>query len=191
MARPAEPGRTALLEAGRRLLRTENGPGISKLSANAVVAEASMSKGAFFHHFPTRRDYVHALHSHFHEQFAAQLAALSTEVVPGRERLRHGIVLYLDFCVDNADTKSFLFDARADADLAEAVAASNRRFAQQMEHDLAVVGWRDVNLLAPLIVAAIAETALLEMANATASPALRQALFELIGIGDPESPAAP
>ena len=190
MARPAEPGRTALLEAGRRLLRAADGPGINKLSANAVVAEASMSKGAFFHHFPTRRDYVRALHAHFHEDFAVQLAAISTGSDPGRERLREGIRRYLDFCLENGDTKSFLFEARADADLADDVARSNRRFAHEMEDDLTVMGWRNVELLAPLVVAAIAETALHEMSLGAALSALRETLFDLIGIDEFARPSS-
>ncbi len=190
MARPAEPGRTALLDAGRRLLSASDGPGINKLSANAVVAEASMSKGAFFHHFPTRRDYVRALHAHFHEEFADQLATISTGSDPGRERLREGVCRYLDFCLENADTKSFLFEARADVDLADAVARSNARFAQEMEDDLTVIGWPNVQLLAPLVVAAVAETALHEMALGTASPALRQTLFNLMGIDELARPSS-
>ncbi len=59
MARPAGPGRTALLDAGRRLVADDaNGTTLGTLSVNAVVAEAGMSKGAFFQHFAVRENFA-------------------------------------------------------------------------------------------------------------------------------------
>ena len=82
-----------------------------------------MSKGAFFQHFPRRRDYVLALHGLFHEQVFAVLNDQLSTLAPGAERLHSCIILYLDFCLSHGETKSYLFDARADSDLSDAVAA--------------------------------------------------------------------
>ena len=91
MARPAEPGRTALLDAGTRVLAAAESPGWSGLSANAVVAEAAMSKGAFFHHFPTRRDFVVELHIRFHEKASTAIDAAIGAMAPGADRIAAGI----------------------------------------------------------------------------------------------------
>ena len=182
MARPAEPGRRALLAAGQRLLSAHDGPTIARLSANAVVAEASMSKGAFFQHFPRRRDYVLALHGLFHEQVFAVLNDQLSTLAPGAERLHSCIILYLDFCLSHGETKSYLFDARADSDLSDAVAAMNRRFAALMEDDLDAIGWKFAGDVALLATAAVAETALHERSLGTESPHLRDSLFTVFKI---------
>ena len=63
--RPPEPGRNALLDAGQRLLGTAD---LARISVNAIVAEAGMAKGSFYQHWPSRTEYVRALHARFHDQ---------------------------------------------------------------------------------------------------------------------------
>ena len=50
----AEQTKMKLLEAGFSLLRAK---GFSSLSAAQITKEAGLSKGGFFHHFPTIEDY--------------------------------------------------------------------------------------------------------------------------------------
>ena len=180
MARPAEPGRTALLDAGTRVLAAEESPGWSGLSANAVVAEAAMSKGAFFHHFPTRRDFVLELHARFHEEASAAIDAVVGSMAPGADRIAAGIATYLDFCLSRADAKAFLFEARADGDLRDRVAEMNERFASLMVPDLRAAGWASPKETARLAMASVAEVALIEKDLGRASRRHRQALWALL-----------
>jgi len=180
MARPAGPGKAALLDAGTRLLSKADGVGWEGLSANAVVAEASMSKGAFFHHFPTRRSYALELHARFHDEIERAIAQETAALPPGPERLRRGIMCYLDFCLQHGEAKAFLFSARADGDLTAAVSAMNRRFALLVEPDLTVTGWASAHEVAALAVAAIAEVALIEKDLRNRSRKHRTALLALL-----------
>lgn len=178
VARPAEPGRRALLDAGERLLA--KGTSLSRLSANAVVAEASLSKGAFFQHFARTRDYVVELHRQFHDQLASEIGDALAHQPAGYARLIAGIECYLDYCLRHSGTKAFLFDARAHGDLAALVAQRNDQFAQIASADLAVEGWPQPLDTARLVVAAVAEAALIESVPTRRDAALRQALGELI-----------
>ena len=180
MARPAEPGRTALLDAGTRVLAAEESSGWGSLSANAVVAEAAMSKGAFFHHFPTRRDFVVELHARFHAEASAAINSAIAPLAPGAGRIAAGITAYLDFCLSRADAKAFLFQARADSDLAECVATMNEHFASSMVRDLRAAGWARPKETARLAVASVAEVALIEKDQGRASRRHRQALRALL-----------
>jgi AcrR family transcriptional regulator len=180
MARPAEPGRTALLDAGRRLLGEPDGPTVTRLSVNAVVAEAAMSKGAFFQHFPSRRDYLLALHAAFHAPLAGAFARITEATTPGPERLQAAIEHYLDYCLEHPEAKAFLFSARADCDLADTVAAANAHFAEMMVADLVTLGWTNPRDIALLATAAVAEVALAEGRLGVASPSLRSALGALL-----------
>jgi len=179
MARPAGPGRTALLDAGRRLLSGDDRSTLASMSVNAVVAEAAMSKGAFFQHFPTRRDYVLELHRSFHDRLAQSIAASVRGMEPGPERLARGLTCYLDTCLEQATTKALLFQARADVDLAGEVAARNARFAALAVPDLVVVGWDDPARIARLVMAATAEVALIEADRGRRDLRQRRALLEL------------
>ena len=180
MARPAEPGRTALLDAGTRVLAAAESPGWSGLSANAVVAEAAMSKGAFFHHFPTRRDFVVELHIRFHEKASTAIDAAIGAMAPGADRIAAGIAAYLDFCLSRADAKAFLFEARADGDLRDRVVTMNGHFASLMVPDLRAAGWASPKETARLAVAAVAEVALIEKDLKRASRRHRRALWALL-----------
>ena len=84
MARPAEPGRNALLSAGFEVAAAR---GLAGLSVNAVVDTAGMAKGSFYNHFPTRRDYLVALHRDYHERLNADVA----EAIGDAEQLCRGV----------------------------------------------------------------------------------------------------
>jgi TetR/AcrR family transcriptional repressor of nem operon len=161
---------------------------LSQLSANAVVAEASLSKGAFFQHFPRKRDYVVELHRQFHDTLVLELHQSTRGMSPGAERLRLGIECYLDYCMIHAGSKAFLFDARADGDLGTVVAERNREFARVVGEDLCAMGWSQPMPTAHLAVAAIAEVAIIEHALGCRDPLQREALFALLEGGQRQSP---
>lgn len=174
--RSAEPGRRALLGAGRRLLATEN---LGKLSVNAITAEAQMAKGSFYQHWPSRESYLLALHRAFHDDLADQVATAIADLPPGERRLTTVITTYLDGCLAEPATKALLVQARTDAGLHTEVASRNATAANLLLADLVAMGWTDAEPVAVLLVAAIAETALLEMDQPAPRTDLRTALLRL------------
>ncbi|MFC4123974.1 TetR/AcrR family transcriptional regulator [Nocardia rhizosphaerae] len=174
--RSAEPGRRALLAAGRTLLSTED---LTKLSVNAIAAQAKMAKGSFYQHWPSREAYFVALHRAFHDDLDSQVAAAIADLAPGPERLAAGIAAYLDGCLADPATKGLLVQARTDAGLGPQVATRNAAAAALLVADLRAMGWSDPEPVAVLLVAAIAETALLELDAAAPRADLRTALLRL------------
>ncbi|MGW4631421.1 TetR/AcrR family transcriptional regulator [Nocardia sp. NPDC004415] len=175
--RPAEPGRRALLDAGRQLLATAN---LGKLSVNAITAEAGMAKGSFYQHWRSREDYLLALHGAFHDDLAERVDTAVAGLAPGEERLAAVVTTYLDGCLAEPATKGLLVQARTDAGLQSAVSARNATAADLLRTDLAALGWDDPRPVAVLLVAAIAEIALLELDAAAPRPDLRAALLRLV-----------
>ncbi|MFD8246817.1 TetR/AcrR family transcriptional regulator [Nocardia sp. NPDC059691] len=174
--RSAEPGRKALLHAGRTLLGEAD---LAKLSVNAIVAQANMAKGSFYQHWSSRGDYIRALHHAFHEDLFAQVLDTVSGTPPGIERLTAGMHAYLDGCLAQPATKALLIQARSEAGLGEQVAARNRQAALVITDDLAAAGWADPEPVALLIVAAIADIALAELTASRTRPDLRAALVRL------------
>ncbi|MEV0058314.1 TetR/AcrR family transcriptional regulator [Nocardia sp. NPDC050718] len=175
--RSAEPGRRALLAAGRSLLSTED---LTKLSVNAIAARANMAKGSFYQHWPSREAYFVALHRAFHDHLDDLVTTTIADLPPGEPRLTAGITAYLDGCLADPATKGLLVQARTDAGLAPEVATRNATAAALVTADLTAMGWDDPTPIATLLVAAIAETALQELATTTPSPPLREALLRLV-----------
>ncbi|MEV6275300.1 TetR/AcrR family transcriptional regulator [Nocardia sp. NPDC051832] len=177
MARPAEPGRTALLDAG---VHVADDRGLRGLSINAVVAAAGMAKGSFYHHFPDRRSYVIALHRRYHDELADVIGTAIAGLPPGRERLTTGITTYLDACLRTRGTKAFLAQSRTDTDLLDEVHARNLRFTEVVHPDLSVLGWPDPAAVGQLLVAMVAEIALAELYEEGVREDLRTSVFRLI-----------
>ncbi|WP_280302053.1 TetR/AcrR family transcriptional regulator [Nocardia neocaledoniensis] len=175
--RSAEPGRRALLEAGRSLLSTED---LTKLSVNAIAAAAKMAKGSFYQHWPSREAYFVALHRAFHDELDELVRAAIADHDPGEARLAAGITAYLDGCLADPATKALLVQARTDAGLGTEVAARNADAAALLTADLVAMGWRRPEPIAVLLVAAIAETALLELDAPGPRADLRDALLRLV-----------
>ena len=174
--RPPEPGRNALLDAGQRLLGTSD---LARISVNAIVAEAGMAKGSFYQHWPSRTDYVRALHIRFHDQLEESITTAMADLPPGRDRLEAGMKAYLDGCLADAATKALLVQSRTEAGLGDLVAARNESAAAQILPDLVALGWSRPEPIAALVVAAVAEIALLELAAGKRDNALRRGLLRL------------
>lgn len=72
MPRDGTETRNRLLDAAEALI-LENG--FAGTPVEAVIERAGVTKGAFFHHFPTKTDLAHALARRYAESDAAQLEA--------------------------------------------------------------------------------------------------------------------
>jgi AcrR family transcriptional regulator len=174
--RPPEPGRNALLDAGQRLLGTSD---LARISVNAIVAEARMAKGSFYQHWPSRAEYVRALHARFHDELEESITAAMADLPPGRDRLATGMNTYLDGCLAQPATKALLVQSRTEAGLSDLVAARNETAAALVLPDLVALGWSPPEPIAALLVAAVAEIALLELAAGKRDNELRNGLLRL------------
>ncbi|MGN2635971.1 TetR/AcrR family transcriptional regulator [Nocardia takedensis] len=177
MPRPAEPGRTALMNAGALVAADR---GLRGLSINAVVEAAGMAKGSFYHHFPDRRSYVIALHRQYHDALSELVGARIAGLTPGARRVRVGVLAYLDACLATRGTKAFLAQSRTDTDLLDEVHERNRRFAGVIAPDLLEMGWSDPLAVAHLLVAMVAEIALTELYGDAPRDDLRAAVMTMI-----------
>jgi AcrR family transcriptional regulator len=174
--RSPEPGRNALLDAGQRLLESAD---LARISVNAIVAEADMAKGSFYQHWPSRAEYLRALHARFHDQLGESIAAAMADLPPGRDRLEAGMNAYLDGCLAEPATKALLVQSRTEAGLSDLVAARNESSATLILPDLAALGWVPPKPVAVLLIAAVAEIALIELAAGKRDKQLRRALLRL------------
>ncbi|GAB09789.1 TetR family transcriptional regulator [Gordonia araii NBRC 100433] len=180
MARPAEPGRNALLEAGVDVAAER---GLVGLSVNAVVDAAGMAKGSFYHHFANRREYLVALHRAYHDELNAEVNAAIGGMDPGPERLRTGIETFLDACRRTKATKALLAQSRTAADLLPEVVRRNADAADLMRPDIALIGWSDPKAVAAMTVAMVAETALTELYDDEKRSDLRAAIYAMLTAG--------
>ncbi|WP_433526746.1 TetR/AcrR family transcriptional regulator [Nocardia pseudovaccinii] len=174
--RSAEPGRRALLKAGQSLLAAED---LSRLSVNAIAAQANMAKGSFYQHWRSRSDYIIALHRSFHDNLAESVTGAVADTVPGQQRLAVAVDTYLDGCLAEPATKALLVQARTEVGLGDEVAIRNRQAAETITADLAAIGWSDPEPIAALLVAAIAETALAELSTGARREDLRSGVLRL------------
>jgi AcrR family transcriptional regulator len=174
--RSPEPGRNALLDAGQRLLGTAD---LARISVNAIVGEAGMAKGSFYQHWPSRAEYVRALHARFHDQLTESIAAAMADLPPGRDRLDAGMNTYLDGCLAEPATKALLVQSRTEAGLSDLVAARNESAAISILPDLVALGWKPPEPIAALLVAAVAEIALVELTAGKRDNGLRRGLLRL------------
>jgi AcrR family transcriptional regulator len=174
--RSPEPGRNALLDAGQRLLGSAD---LARISVNAIVGEAGMAKGSFYQHWPSRSEYLRALHARFHDDLLELITAAMGDLPPGRERLEAGMDAYLDGCLAEAATKALLVQSRTEAGLSDLVAARNESAAALIAPDLVALGWAPPEPVAVLLVAAVAEIALIELAAGKRDKQLRRGLLRL------------
>ena len=168
--------RTDLLDAG---LRVADELGVRGLSVNAVVAEASRSKGAFFHHFPDRDSYLVELHRRLHDDMWARMYELGGDLEPGAERLRLIADVYLDTFLEHRGTRALLLEARAEPAIKAEIADRNTRGAEILADDFAALGWSDPARPARLWIAALAEVGIVEFELGKRDRASRRALEAL------------
>lgn len=177
MARPADPGRTNLLDAGATVAERD---GLRGLSVNAVVGAAGMAKGSFYHHFPDRRSFLVTLHRRYHDELANVVGAAIDGRPPGAERIRAGAIAFLDATLRSTGTKALLVQARTESDLFDEVEQRNAAFAALAAADLEAVGWPDPAAVARLFVAMVAEISLAELHEAGPRDDLRNAALDLV-----------
>jgi TetR/AcrR family transcriptional regulator, transcriptional repressor for nem operon len=152
--------------------------GVSHLSINDITREAGLAKGTFYIHFADRDAIIVDLHRTFHDRLFERIRLVSADTPPGRDRAETRLRTFLDGCRAERGVRSMLFDARAEPAIMREVDVRNRLAATTLAEDLRVA---NPQATAALLVAAAVEVARGEMQEARVLPALRQALFELVG----------
>ncbi|WP_280256861.1 TetR/AcrR family transcriptional regulator [Nocardia abscessus] len=173
----ADPGRTALLIAGTVVAERE---GLHRLSINAVVEEAGMAKGTFYHHFVNRRSYVIALHRRFFDALSQSVAAALDGIPPGIERIGPSLDAFLDACLDARGTEAFMVQARTDPDLREEIRHRHELFIAVGRPDMVAAGWPDPDAASRLKVALVGEICLAELTSRRPRPDLRVAAVRML-----------
>ena len=172
----SETTRGDLLAAGLRLADEH---GVRGMSVNAIVAEASRSKGAFFHHFPDRDSYLVELHRRLHDDMWGRMRELAGDMPPGAERLQIVAEVYLDTFLARRGVRAVLLEARAEPAIRAEIAARNTLGAEILADDFAALGWSDPARPARLWIAALAEVGIVEFERGRRDHASRRALEAL------------
>src|SRR5258708_21975414 len=120
----AQQTRANLIETGLVLAEEL---GLQRLSVNAIVAGAGVSKGTFFHHFPDRVSYLVALHRRFHDVLFDEVMSVIGEMEPGKDRLAPAAPPHLDGCPRDPRGKAPLPEARGRLPLTPAETPRNPR----------------------------------------------------------------
>jgi AcrR family transcriptional regulator len=132
---PREPGRrrpgrrldpqirqAQILDAARRLAATRD---LTQVTTAEVAATAGVSQGLVFRYFPTRRDLELAV---VRQATDSLLAALrTTPAGPAADRLRAGLVTYLDHVESEPESWRVLLRLRDDDEVARVLAEMDER----------------------------------------------------------------
>ncbi len=174
--------RNALLDAGVAVAERH---GLAGLSVNRVVAEAGLAKGTFYVHFEDRDAFIDALHERFHARVAEAVAAATTDLPPGSERIIRGAEAYLDACLRDRAVKALALEARSDPRLMESMAGRQERFSNQSIPSFKAMGWPDAAAASHLLAAMTAEIAVRELDAGRRLPSARRALRRFVGAESP------
>lgn len=132
--------KTKLLDAGCRLMLAQ---GFTATSVDDVCVEAGVTKGGFFHHFASKKEFAAAVLAHYWTSTQAMLAAAPfCELDDPLERLHGYLDLFAALARDPSVPKSCLFGnlaqelAPTHASLRTACARGFADWAQQIAADL-------------------------------------------------------
>jgi TetR/AcrR family transcriptional regulator, transcriptional repressor for nem operon len=136
MPRNGGTTRELLLDTAERLVERN---GFAATSVEMILSESGSSKGAFFHHFPSKRDLSHALVERYVANdlgsLSRGLAVASEEMHPPARLLR-----FLDYFVSRAEA---LTSESACLYIAVLVEQDLLDEANAAQVERAIVGWRE------------------------------------------------
>jgi len=111
--RPAERAdrtRRRLLGAARVLFAEH---GYDATPIEEILRHAELSKGAFYHHFPDKRELLAAVYEQIEQELVEMLALVGRERPDPVERIERGCQAFLDACLDPVVHRIALIDAPA------------------------------------------------------------------------------
>jgi AcrR family transcriptional regulator len=109
-AERSDTTRRKLLGVARALFAER---GYDATPVEAILARTGLSKGAFYHHFPDKRELLAAVYEELEQELVAMLAAAGREGKDPIERIERGCQAFLDACLDPVVRQIVLIDAPA------------------------------------------------------------------------------
>lgn len=125
--------RSALLASARQLFSNVgyNAAGIDSLAANA-----GLTKGALYHHYPNKRALFEAVCEQWEDEQHAAVRAVRGR---GRQALLARVDVFLDYCADPGFRRVVLVDGPTVLGLARWDQPAVRRSGRHIDHDLAAI----------------------------------------------------
>lgn len=105
-----ESTRRALVEAGRKLFARK---GFDATGTQEVVAEAGLTRGALYHHFPDKRALFEAVYEAVEADVVATVNEAANRHREPLDRLKEGADAFLDACTEADVQRITLIDAPA------------------------------------------------------------------------------
>jgi len=110
----------------------------------------------------------------------AEISSARAGLEPGRERLLAGARAFWRVSLKHREMRACLIEARIDPVIAAEARAREAEMVRAMEPDLRAMGSSNTAALAPLLLAAIREVAVLEHDRNSALPSARRAFESLL-----------
>jgi AcrR family transcriptional regulator len=108
-AEQSEATRGALLSVARELFAER---GYAGTFTDEVAERAGVTRGALYHHFPSKKDLFQAVHEELEKELAFKAGVAATKAQGGSwEQLREGCQAFLDICLEPAIQQIVLLDA--------------------------------------------------------------------------------
>lgn len=102
--------RRALLRTARALFAER---GYEATPIEEILARTGLSKGAFYHHFPDKRELLAAVYDDVEQELTVMLAGVGQEQTDPIARIECGCRAFLDACLDPVVHRIALVDAPA------------------------------------------------------------------------------
>lgn len=102
--------RRALLGVARTLFAER---GYDATPIEEILGRTGLSKGAFYHHFPDKRELLAAVYDEIEQELTAMLAGVGRELTDPIARIECGCQAFLDACLDPVVHRIALVDAPA------------------------------------------------------------------------------
>lgn len=175
-AERGEATRAAIVGAARELFAER---GYADVGTNEVVERAGVTRGAMYHHFPTKKDLFRAVYEETEKQLVAAFAARLSTIDDPWEALVTGMRGFLDVCTDPELAQIGLIDGPSVLGWAEWREIGNRyalgvtTLALQNAMDAGVLRRADVKQLAHLMIGSLGEAAMV-LVNAENPEATRE-----------------
>ncbi|MBI2706594.1 MAG: TetR/AcrR family transcriptional regulator, partial [Actinobacteria bacterium] len=109
-AERSENTRRRLLDVARALFAER---GYDATPIEEILARTGLSKGAFYHHFPDKRELLAAVYEDIEQELVPRLAAAGRGPEDPIERMERGCQAFLDACLDPVVRQIVLVDTPA------------------------------------------------------------------------------
>ena len=109
-AERGEATRAAIVRAARELFSKH---GFADVGTNEIVQRAGVTRGAMYHHFPTKKDIFRAVYEDTEKELVEQFAARLAAIEDPWDALVTGMRGFLDICTDPELARIGLIDGPA------------------------------------------------------------------------------